>query len=306
MRRSRLQILADFSVLVNCIIKYIKLMDKITIKNYLYPQKLARLNDPPLEIFTKGNASLLDVPSLSVVGSRKVSAYGRSVTEKLVREVAAHGVVIISGLAFGVDVIAHQAALSVGGKTIAVLPGSVDNIYPKNHIYVAQEIINNDGLIVSEYRAKSTIFKQNFIARNRIIAALGDCLLITEAAQKSGSLHTAGFALDLGKDILAVPGPIDNFNYIGSNNLIKSGAKIVTDASDILDIFGLSCIENKEIIASTKEEYEILNLISSGVIDDDEIQSHCSLDPKLYQQTISMLEITGRISPLGGGKWRRS
>jgi len=281
-------------------------MPRIISRDTLYPKKLKRLADSPRQLFMDGDCGLLNSPTpvLAVVGSRKTSAYGQVVTKQLVKEIAARGVIIVSGLAFGVDSLAHKATLEVGAKTIAVLPGGLDNIYPRNHIGLARQIVEKGGLLISEFPPKTDIFKHNFIARNRIIAGLADGILITEAAIKSGSLHTANFGLEIGLDIFAVPGPITNINSAGCNNLIKSGARPVTEASDVLEALGLhETAEKAEVVASSANEHIILSLIKQGVSDCEQLQIESKLEVIDFQQTISMLEISGKIVNVGGGRW---
>lgn len=273
-----------------------------------YPVQLQQLAQPPKELFIASEnwLELLQKPMLAVVGSRKVSAYGRSVTEHLVSGAAARGIVIVSGLALGVDALAHQAALDAGGNTIAVLPSGLEAIYPTSHHQLAQTIIKNGGALISEYPPHSKIaFKGNFIARNRIIAGLSQAILIPEAAERSGSLHTANFALEQGKDVLAVPGPITNPLSAGCNNLIKTGATPVTNIDDIFAALKLSASValNHEALAQNEPEHLILHLIGQGIHDTDDLQLQSKLDPAVFQQTLSMLEITGRIAVIGGGKW---
>jgi DNA processing protein len=161
----------------------------INTKHKLYPKSLKQITDPPNKLFIEGDIErLIDKPMLAVVGSRKASPYGREVTENIVKKVASRGVVIVSGLALGIDSIAHSAALVVGRQTIAMLPCGLDEIYPRSHSSLAKEIIKKGGVILSEYTPKTPAFKTNFIARNRIIAGLSQAVLIAEAAQRSGSL----------------------------------------------------------------------------------------------------------------------
>lgn len=243
---------------------------------------------------------------LAVVGSRKVSTYGRTVTEQLVRAVAARGIVIVSGLALGLDAIAHQAAIDAGGRTIAVLPCGLDSIYPRSHCQLAQAIIKQGGALISEHPPHSAIaFKGNFVARNRLVSGLAQATLITEAAEKSGSLHTANFALEQGRDVLAVPGPINSSLSVGCNNLIKTGATPITSAEDILAIFNMSgsAITDHSAMASNAAEHTILQLLASGIRDIDDLQAAADMPATEFQQTLSMLEITGKIAAQGGGKW---
>lgn len=273
-----------------------------------YPKQLLTLHSPPKQLFiiSENWQNLLEKPMLAVVGSRKVSNYGQSVTESLTSAAAARGIVIVSGLALGLDGLAHQAALNAGGLTIAVLPCGLDTIYPKTHYGLANQIINKGGALVSEYPPHSEIaFKGNFIARNRLVSGLSKAVLIPEAAENSGSLHTANFALSQSREVLAVPGPINSPQSAGCNKLIKAGATPVTSIDDILDVFKLTASPavKHEVLASNPAEHAILQLIAQGISDIDELRDQSGLETSNFQQTLSMLEITGRIRPLGGGHW---
>jgi DNA processing protein len=284
-------------------------MFQIYLSKANYPKQLKELKPQINQLFVESNSweELVEMPMLAVVGSRKTSTYGKAICEQLVREVASRGVVIVSGLALGMDSFAHQAALDVGGKTIAVLPCGLENIAPRSHIGLAKEIVKKDGALISEYPPKSKIaFKGNFIARNRIVSGLSQAILIPEASEKSGSLHTVNFGLEQGRDILAVPGPINSPYSTGCNNLIKAGATVVTSASDILDALKIHSIGHStkpDVTANNKEELVILELISNGITDAETLQMSSRLAPDVFNQTLSMLEITGRISPIGGNNW---
>lgn len=201
--------------------------------------RLAQLQQPVSKLYYKGHDEvliLLNKPTVAIVGSRHPTSYGLSVTEELVEGLVAAGVVIISGLALGIDSVAHSATLASGGQTIAVLPTGLDTVYPARHKQLAADIIATGGLLVSEYPdSNSHPMKYQFIARNRIIAALADVIVVTEAAERSGSLHTVDFGLELGSDILAVPGSIYSPMSAGTNRLIQKGAQPVLSAKDILD-----------------------------------------------------------------------
>jgi DNA processing protein len=272
-----------------------------------FPGQLASFPQPPAELFieSKNWPALIDQPMLAVVGSRRLSPYGRAVTEKLVRAVAAQGVVIVSGLALGIDSVAHQAALDAGGKTIAVLPSGLNHIYPSSHTTLAKNIIAQGGALLTEYTPNtSAAFKGNFIARNRLIAGLAAATLVTEAAEKSGSLHTAMFALEQGKEVLAVPGPINNTYHAGCNNLIKTGAKLVSSPDDIYETLAIRVYSPEHtIIASNDAEHTLLQLLKSGISDGDELFEKSKLSFVEYQQTVTMLEITGKIKSVGGNTW---
>jgi DNA processing protein len=273
-----------------------------------YPTKLNRLNSPPKTIYIECQdwPALVNLASLAVVGSRRPSPYGQSVCQQITQEVAKRRVVIVSGLALGIDSFAHKATLKAGGKTIAVLPSGFNNIYPSSHRQLAKQIVQSGGALVSTYAPDENIaFKSNFIARNRIIAGMSDALLIPEAAENSGSLHTAKFALDIGIDVLAVPGQITNPTASGSNNLIKSGAQMVTHISDVLDYLNIKSNNLKtSFTASSPEEYIILSSLSKGISDGDELFKLSNLNIGQFNQTLTILELSGKISPLGSNQWQ--
>ena len=271
------------------------------------PNKLRNIPDPPSQLFVKGNDVnvLLDRPCVTVVGSRKVSSYGKAVTAALAGDLARAGVLIISGLALGVDSIAHTAALDAGGLTLAVLPSPVEQIYPASHVQLAKRIISQGGALVSEYPAGAPVYRLNFVERNRIASGLCDALLITEAAEKSGTLHTANFALEQGKVVLAVPGNITSLNSVGTNNLIKTGATPVTSAADVLQALGIdtSRAAKQAPKGETPEEQALLDLIYSGVSDGAALLEQSGLSAALFSQTLTMLEIRGQIRALGANRW---
>jgi DNA processing protein len=241
---------------------------------------------------------LLDTPCVAIVGSRKVSPYGRAVTIKLASELARAGVVIISGLALGVDSIAHQATLEAGGKTIAILPCGLDTVYPASHRNLAKRILQSGGALASEYDiGGGSPKKYQFIARNRIIAALSQAVLITEAATKSGSLHTAHFALELGIDVVAVPGNITSPTSAGANNLLKIGAHPVTEVADILDLLGIRTVARSSQYQPVNEtERIILACIKNDQASTSEILLHSGLTPSEVTSALTMLEINSVIT----------
>jgi DNA processing protein len=279
---------------------------KIAIDSPYVPDKLRNIPNPPQTLYTKGAdvKELLQYPFVTVVGTRKVSTYGKEVTTKLTGELARAGVGIVSGLAIGVDGLAHRAALEAGAPTIAVLPGGLDRIYPRSHVSLAQRILEQGGALVSEYPEGTTPYKINFIARNRIASGLGDALLITEAAENSGTMHTARFALEQGREVLAVPGNITSPGAGGTNNLIKSGATPVTSVDDIFHALGIEPQQAKSAPKShDPNEQALLNLLSSGVSDGAELLAASQLEVSQFNQTLTMLEIRGHIRPLGGNHW---
>jgi DNA processing protein len=274
-----------------------------------YPAKLMALTDPPKQLYISGDLAnwqaLYGQPMVAVVGSRKQTNYGRDCTETIVRQLVARGVVIVSGLALGIDATAHKAALAAGGRTIAVLPSGFSHIYPSSHHGLARQIVNSGGALVSEYEPSAEIaFKSNFIARNRIIAGLADVVLITEAAVNSGSLHTANFALDIGRDIFAVPGPITSPGSVGCHNLIKTGAFVADSAADILNKLHISATEQAELpLLNDKNQSIILQHLSAGPLAADDLRAELAIPVAQLNQALSMLEIYGHIKPVGNNIW---
>jgi DNA processing protein len=199
-----------------------------------YPQRLKEIFDPPILLYARGRAELLASHQVAVVGTRRPTPYGRAVAQRLSRELAQAGLTIVSGMARGVDTCAHQGALEAGGSTLAVLGNGVDVCYPRENRKLMDQI-GERGLVVSEFPLSSTAFPQNFPIRNRIISGLAYAVLVVEGAQYSGSLITARLALEQGRDVLAVPGNITSKPSWGPNLLIKDGAKLIQEASDVVE-----------------------------------------------------------------------
>lgn len=263
---------------------------------------------------------------VAIVGSRKNTSYGKEVAYQAAYEAAKAGAVVISGLAYGIDSIAHRGALDAGGVTIAVLGTSIDQIYPVSHRGLAQEIIENGGAIISEYgpgeipRSKGEM-QSRFLARNRIIAGLSDVTLIAEAADRSGSLNTASHTLDIGSDLMAAPGDITRLTSRGCNKLLMQGAIPYTESSDLLDLlFPERLIKKKpglhdagvddellqqllEKYAETEVERQILTEILCGSQDGDHIIEQMGISASDFNQAVTMLEIKGAIKSLGANNW---
>ncbi len=271
-----------------------------------FPTYLREIPKPPKEIYLLGDIGpMLTQPRLAVVGTRKVTPYGRYVTTKLAGETASRGVAIISGLALGVDAIAHKAALDSGGATLAVLASGLDQITPASNFYLGKRILEQGGAIISEYPPGTPARPEHFIARNRLVSGISDAVLITEAAGKSGTMHTANFALDQGKTVLAVPGNINSPLSEGTNNLIKSGAVPVTAITDILHALDLPEAGElqQQMFGNTQEETIIINLLQQGVSDSAQLLARSHLVAAVFSQSLTMLEISGKIRSLGAGHW---
>lgn len=278
-------------------------MKYITLKSNDYPPLLADIMRPPKQLYLHGK--IQDLPMVAVIGTRKMTDYGKQVTYRLSYDLAKAGLVVVSGLALGVDAIAHRAALDAGGHTMAVLGCGLDNIYPSRHQTLAAEIVSRGGCLVTEYENGTKPFKSHFPARNRIIAGLSLATIVTEADSKSGSLITANFALQENRQIMAVPGNIFSSKSCGPNNLIKAGAIAITSAIDVLAQLGLSspALEAKPIKAESREEKQIIDLITQGVSSNQSLIDHTGIEAAQFAHIISLMEITGKIRNIGGGSW---
>lgn len=271
------------------------------------PLRLQVIPSPPKVLFHNGTtlSTILKRPCVAVVGSRLVSPYGEQITYELAFKLAEQGIVIISGLALGVDSIAHQAALESKGLTVAVLPSSLELIVPATHSLLARRIIEGRGALVSEYPEGSKAFKQNYIARNRLIAGLADVIVITEAAEASGSLYTARFGLAQNKIVMAVPGNITSPTSKGTNNLLRAGALPVTSYSDILEALNLSEHGSTAnyVQGDNAEEQILIQLIIEGINESNTLLKLSKLPVNSFNQTITILEIKGKIRSVTANRW---
>jgi DNA processing protein len=207
----------------------------LTPQDKLYPPLLKNIAVPPQILYTLGNQSILSQPCLAVVGSRHHSIYGKKVVEKIIPALVEKRIAIVAGLALGIDSLGHQATLRKNGKTIAVLGSGLARIYPTSNRFLAKQILEKDGLLISEFPLTSSPLKKHFPMRNRIISGLSLGTVVIEAAERSGSLITANFALEQGRDVFAVPGNIFSQYSQGANMLIQQGAKLVSQPKDILE-----------------------------------------------------------------------
>lgn len=271
-----------------------------------YPPLLATIPSPPEELYIAGSLDKLydAAASVAVIGTRKPTPYGKDVTESLVTELAHHNVTVVSGLALGVDAIAHHSALRAGGNTIAVMPCGLDQICPRTNQQLAWAIIESGGALISEYPDNTPPLRPNFVARNRLVSGLGNAVLITEAARKSGTLHTANFALEQGRPVLAVPGNITSLRSKGTNQLIATGARMVTGTETILDELGLTAdLQQTSLLPDTEEEAIIMDLLAAGISDGRQLLEASQLEAAHFNQTLTMLEISGKIKALGADNW---
>ncbi len=276
----------------------------VTLFDENYPKRLAQIYDPPIVLFYKGEILPEDQKAIAIVGSRKMTGYGREVTKLFAKELVNSGMTVVSGLARGVDSQAHRSALEEGGRTIAVLGGGIKFIYPPENIGLAQEIILH-GAIISEFPPEYPSLPGNFPARNRIISGLSLATLVTEAAEDSGSLITARVALEQGREVFAIPGPITSLLSKGPIDLIKEGARVVTDPKEILEELGLGQVKSLKLKVKngdfTEEERNILNLLQNENMQIDEICRFLNQPTSVVLSTLLKMEITGLIKNLGNG-----
>ena len=279
----------------------------LTLADKEYPKLLKEIYNPPALLYYRGK--LLpeqDEFSIAVVGTRKFSNYGKQTTSQITRGLTNAGMVIVSGLALGVDALAHEACLEAGGRTIAVLGSGLDtqSIYPSYNRYLVEKIVASGGLVLSEFPIGTQPLRFNFPQRNRIVSGLSKGVLVIEAPEDSGALLTAQNALDQNREVFAVPGSIYNENSIGPNNLIKLGAKMVTKAEDVLETLDLGLIkefvETKKIIPDSEEEALILEFLSHEPIHADELVRQTKLDTSQINSTLTLMEMKGRVKNLGG------
>jgi DNA processing protein len=277
----------------------------VTLDDELYPKLLKEIYDPPVLLYYKGRLSADDEFNIAVVGSRKYSNYGKQIVDDLVFGLAKSEITIVSGLALGIDSMAHQATIDAKGRTIAVLGTGLDrqSIYPSSNRYLHDKIINTGGLVISEFPLGTPPLKHHFPQRNRIISGLSLGVLIIEAGEKSGSLITAHFALEQNREVFAVPGNIFSPVSVGTNNLIKQGAKTVTNASDILEALDLvnitNYINNKKIIPETAEEELIVTHLSQEPLHINDIARLANLNISQVNSLLTIMEMKGMVKNLG-------
>lgn len=284
-------------------------INRICPDEHIFTQRLASIANPPKSLCFMGTLPTSGAPVVAIVGSRKPSAYGREVTEQLASDLAKAGCIIVSGLALGIDGIAQRAALEAGGTVIGVIPNELPDISPQTNYKLAMNIIKNGGAILSEWKKGDgkVVNRWSFLERNRLVSGLADAVIITEAAERSGTLNTAAHALSQGRDVFAVPGNITSPLSAGCNALLKQGAYPVTEAKDILQIIAPEQLkkpdQNQLPLGSSPEETIIINLIASGVRSGDQLQQQSGLSASNFSTALTMLEINGVIKPLGANNW---
>jgi DNA processing protein len=269
-----------------------------------FPPLLGEIPHPPFGIYVKGSLPEHDHVTIAIVGTRRATPDGKSITRRFAAELARRGMAIASGLAFGIDTAAHEGCLDARGTTIAVLACGLANIYPRNNESLAKKILAQNGAIISEYPPDMPAYPSRFLERNRIVSGLSKGALVVEAPERSGSLATARFALEQNRDVFVVPGPVTHPNFKGSHALIRQGAELVRCADDILESYGITK-EQTDVatLAGTPEEKIILEFLAacSAPADIDKITEATRLEPHITNQTLSFLLIKGAIKEIGDG-----
>ena len=278
----------------------------ITFRSEAYPKLLLQISDYPIVLYCKGDLTLLNSDCLAVVGTRRATKYGKEVTKKLTSEIAYSGITIVSGLAEGVDKVAHESALEIGGKTIAVLPCGFDNIYPKSNIPLSEKIAEK-GLLISEYKPKEKCNSFHFPVRNRIIAGISKATLVTEAPAKSGALITANFAIDFSRELFAVCGRLGDIYSEGCNNIIKDcQSSLVLNSDNILEIFGKrnNLKQENTDLHLNNNELKVYNVLKSSEHHFQEILLETGLEIKDLTTLLLSMEMKGIIKKLPGNFYK--
>lgn len=278
-------------------------INSISSSTPVFPEKLKTIPNPPQELHIRGELPTFTQKSVAIIGTRKPTRYGTEITLQLAQRLSERGVVVISGLALGVDALAHRGALRGQGITVAVLAGGVDNPTPFTNAQLADDILANNGAIISEYPEGMPPMAHQFLERNRLVAGLADAVIVTEASLRSGTSNTVAHALEQGRDVYAVPGPITSPMSAGCNHMIAQGAAPITSIDEFVDRFAPRESMQTELFAYTDTEKAIIDLLKQGIRDGDELHAKSQLEAGQFAQTMTMLEIRGAIKPLGANHW---
>lgn len=282
----------------------------ITIYDESYPKILKQIYDPPVVLYYKGEVKDWNGPAIAVVGTRKITGYGQIVTEQFTKELTLSGLTIVSGLALGVDAQAHATAVSENGQTWAVLGSGVNQIYPAQNRQLAEEIIKGHGAVISEFAPDHPASAGNFPSRNRIIAGLSKAVVVTEAAADSGSLITAKLAVESGREVFAVPGPITSSLSKGPIDLIRQGAKAVFDPQEILEELGIKLGQSAGVFSKQKkqlseDEEKVLKTLENEIKHIDEIGRLLNFPSAKISALLLKMEISGLVQNLGSGNYTK-
>ena len=279
-------------------------MIRLRPRDPLFPERLRAIFDPPPALYLRGGGDpeLLGRRAVAVVGARVCSPYGAQVARTLGRELAAAGLVVVSGLARGIDGEAHRGALEAGGLTVAVLGCGIDRDYPASHAQLSRRI-EQEGLVVSEYESGVEPAPWRFPARNRIIAGLSEAVVVVEARERSGALISADFALDEGREVFAVPGEITSSLSAGTNALLRLGATPLTSPADVLDALGIERPDPVSAVDVSPAATQLLALVRETPAGADELAARGTLDPGAVSVALTELELAGLVAA-GDGVYR--
>jgi len=269
-----------------------------------YPPRLLDCADVPRTLWARGDLALLDAPCVAIVGTRRATSYGERVARELGRVLAMAGATIVSGLARGIDAAAHRGALDADGRTAAVLGTGLDVVYPKAHAHL-QATIGERGLLLSELEPTDAAHRGSFPKRNRIIAGLSVATIVVEAGVKSGALITAGYALELGRSVAAVPGPIDVPQAQGSNELLRDGANLLASMADALALVGLTAPVRVADLPEDGVERRLWDALAAGAADLDTLCTRAALAAHDGMVAVSGLELRGLVECALSGEIRR-
>ncbi|HSQ26270.1 MAG TPA: DNA-processing protein DprA [Anaerolineales bacterium] len=271
-----------------------------------YPRGLREIDQSPPVLYVHGSLSDEDFPSVSIVGTRRITQYGRQVTKELSAELARRGVTVVSGMARGVDAAAHQACMDAGGRTLAVLGSGVDQIYPPEHRKMAERIRSN-GALISDYPPGTPPEAGNFPPRNRIIAGLSKAIVIVEAGEKSGALITAAYAADQGRDVFAVPGSVYAIQSRGANRLIQEGAHIYLGVQDLFELLNLTRMDEfksaRVSLPTDATEAQLFSLLGKEPLHVDELRYQSGLPVELVSSALTLMELKGLVRQVGSMRY---
>ena len=274
-----------------------------------YPELLREIPAAPPLVFLRGQLEPIDRWAVAVVGTRRLTAYGRQVTHDLVAGLVSNGITIISGLARGIDAVAHRTAIEGGGRTIAVMASGIDKIYPPEHRDLAREIVAGHGALVTDYPFGAEPESNHFPARNRLISGLSLGVIVIEAGERSGALITARFALEQNREVFAVPGNIHSPVSVGTNRLIQQGGKLVMRVEDVLEELNLKMVAEQAVaqimLPETAEEAALIAQLSSQPVHVDELGRLTSMPMSLISSTLTMMELKGMVQQVGGMNYIR-
>jgi len=274
-----------------------------------YPGLLRQIPATPPVLFVRGAFAPVDDWAVAVVGTRRLSAYGRLVTHDLATALARNGITIVSGLARGIDGVAHRAALEADGRTIAVMGCGIDRVYPPEHRDLAHAIVDGHGALVTDFPLGTEPSSINFPARNRLISGLALGVLVIEAGERSGALITARFALEQDRDVFAVPGNVNSPVSVGTNRLIQQGAKLVTRIEDILEELNLRMVTEQQaaqaVLPDSAEEAALLSQLSSQPLHVDDLGRLTGMPSYLVSSTLTLMELKGMVQQVGAMNYVR-